>query len=485
MIIYLAKFILCSGLFYAAYSLLLEKERAHQFKRFYLLVSLGLSLTIPLLTFENSSQVILKETESYLNIYNDVPISVNTVEISKPQEVNIYPNLIVVIYIGISIVLLLRFCLNFYKILSQTKGRTKTVYNGTTVILSENISTPYSFLNYIFLNKTEFEHNQIAEGILLHEFTHVRQKHSLDVIFIELLQVFLWFNPMLYLYRKAIQTNHEYLADEHVIQSSKDIPAYQMLLLNHISTQCGLSLTSQFNYLTLKKRLIMMSKTNSIKVVLGKQLLLIPVLGIALFLFSTKTEAQVNKTPNPTLNINETTSTTKGISEEEMNKYKAIESKYIVKGNATKTATNTNKITQDEKDILLPLYQKMSKAQKKQAHLIFIFHKVGSFERTRIAPSAEQLEAYKNAAEYGVWIDRKRVANASLKDYKPSDFKEVVIFKLPAKSKAKQNITYNYQIELITAKLSNEVYAKNKALEGKYTIAVVFDPSKNKLIFND
>lgn len=460
MIIYLAKFILCSGLFYAAYLLLLEKERAHQFKRFYLLLSLGLSLTIPLLTFENSSQVILKETENYLNIYNDVPITVNTVEISKPEEVNIYPNLILVIYIGISIILLLRFCLNFYKILLQKKGRTKTVYNGTTVILSENISTPYSFLNYIFLNKTEFEHNQIAEGILLHELTHVRQKHSLDVIFIELLQVFLWFNPMLFLYRKAIQTNHEYLADENVIQSSEDIPAYQMLLLNHISTQCGLTLTSQFNYLTIKKRLTMMSKTNSIKVVLGKQLLLIPVLGIALFLFSTKTEAQTQeKSPiKPKQSI-----TTDGLSAAEQQEFNQLYSKYHPE---TKTGELTQiKIEGNDVKRLGELYKLMNKAQKKASNL-FLFDlkplKSGP-------PSNIQLADWKNSKKYGVWIDGKRVKNEDLSNYKESDFGLWTSSKL-----SKNAINYGkhyFQIDLMT---NSKYQAYYKEAMGKNNLQAFF-----------
>lgn len=470
MIIYLAKFILCSGLFYAAYLLLLEKERAHQFKRFYLLLSLGLSLTIPLLTFENSSQLILKGTETYLSSYYEVPITVNSVEISKPQEVDIYSNLVLSIYVGTSLVLLLRFGRNFYKILAQKRGKIKAVYHDIKVILIENITTPYSFLNYIFLNKTEFEHNQIAEGILLHELTHVRQRHSLDVIFIELLQVFLWFNPMLFLYRKAIQTNHEYLADENVIQSSQDIPAYQMLLLNHISTQCGLTLTSQFNYLTLKKRLTMMSKTNSIKVVLGKQLLLIPVLGIALFLFSTKTEAQVpskkttkNETQKNIKDFKNYGPTKEGLNDDEEMEYQSIVDKYFSwNGKNSKVARlETNELTRCE-----TLYRKMNKEQQRTANIIFS-PPMPILEKKY--PSIAQLSSWQNSKRFGVWIDGKRIENSKLSNYKTTDFSRYSVGTLT-------KLAFNY------GKLDNEIYMWTNSRYQAYYDDAVKNPKSMMII---
>lgn len=473
--LYLAKFILCSGLLFTAYILLFDKEKALQFKRFYLLFSLLLSLTIPLITFESSAPIILKGTESYLNIYTEVPVTLTSIEINQPQETSIYPNLILAIYIGISLVFLLRFTLNFYKILGQTKSKTKTTYKGITVILNDKISTPYSFLNYIFVNKTEFEHNQIAEEILLHELTHVRQKHSLDVIFIELLQVFLWFNPMLYFYRKAIQTNHEYLADENVIQTSQDIPTYQMLLLNHISRQCGLTLTSQFDYLTIKKRLTMMSKTNAAKAVLGKQLLLIPVLGIALFLFSTKTEAQVTAKKLADSQSQKTVFTVKdfknygptkdGLNEAEQLEYKSLVDKYFSWTSKQKQLKiprlATNDLTRCE-----TLYRKMNKEQQRTANIVFS-PPMPLLEK--ISPSLTQLSSWGNSKRFGVWVDGKRIENANLSNYKTSDFSRYTVGTLT-------KLALNY------GKLDNEIYLWTNSRYHIYYEDAVNNP-KSRMMF--
>jgi beta-lactamase regulating signal transducer with metallopeptidase domain len=87
----------------------------------------------------------------------------------------------------------------------------------------------------------------------MHEFTHVKEKHSRDVIFIELLQTIFWFNPMLIFYKKAIQLNHEYLADEAVVRVYDNVPAYQLLLLDKTAYDCNAYLTSNFNYSVTKK----------------------------------------------------------------------------------------------------------------------------------------------------------------------------------------------------------------------------------------
>ena len=79
---------------------------------------------------------------------------------------------------------------------------------------------PFSFLRIIFLNKQDYIENRIAVNVLRHEFEHVRQTHSYDIIFFEILQIVFWFNPMLFIYKWAARINHEYLADEAVIRSS-------------------------------------------------------------------------------------------------------------------------------------------------------------------------------------------------------------------------------------------------------------------------
>lgn len=472
MIVYLVKFILCSSLFYLAYLALLEREKLHHLKRFYLLATLILALTIPLITFEGISNPTPADPKLIINFDDSSNLKQAVTTASTIEQSTILQNLVVTIYIVITSLLILRFCRNIYRLISSISNSQKLDWESATLIFNEKPNVPYSFMKYIFISKADYDNGLIAKEIMQHELTHVRQKHSVDVLFIELLQIFLWFNPALFFYRKAIQTNHEYLADENVLHY-QDISTYQLILLQHISKQNGLTLTSQFNYLTIKKRLIMMTKNNPTKAVLSKQLLLLPVFAFAVFLFSTQTVAQEQKLKISQPQFKSNQFTKEGVSKEEMSRYKDLERKHLFKGNATKTGQNLSKISLSEKKLLESIYVKMSKAQQEEVSIFFI--KMPAPRLPKNKPTDEQLQTYKNKEEYGVWVDRKRISNAKLENYNANDFKEVIVYKLPAKAKIKQQVSYNYQIELITNELSDYVYAKNKALEGKNLIAVRFN----------
>ena len=90
---------------------------------------------------------------------------------------------------------------------------------------------PHTFLNYIFVNKEEYLEKKVEEALITHELTHAKELHSLDVMVVEVLKVVFWFNPLLYWYKKAIQLNHEFIADQKVISSHGYIKEYQSLLL--------------------------------------------------------------------------------------------------------------------------------------------------------------------------------------------------------------------------------------------------------------
>ena len=135
-------------------------------------------------------------------------------------------------------------------------------YAGQKVRLIEKDLPPFSFWDKIYLNKKHFK-DQIDHRIFLHEKTHLIQKHSLDLIFIEILQVISWFNPALYFYKKAIKDNHEFLADEVIVETQFNIKDYQNLILSEVLTAQNQSLINQFNFSNTKKRFIMMTTKRS------------------------------------------------------------------------------------------------------------------------------------------------------------------------------------------------------------------------------
>ena len=162
---------------------------------------------------------------------------------------------------------------------------------NTKVLLIEKV-VPHSFLNMLFLNKYAFETKSIAPEVLLHEQTHIDQKHTLDILFFEIMQIIFWFNPFYYLIKKSVKLNHEFLADQKVISLQNPVNQYQNILLQFAgSTQY--SVTSNINYSLTKKRLKMMTKRTSKVKSITWILALIPViLGLVLFLSSKVAIAQ-------------------------------------------------------------------------------------------------------------------------------------------------------------------------------------------------
>jgi hypothetical protein len=128
----------------------------------------------------------------------------------------------------------------------------------------------------VFVNAEDYKNGRITKELLLHEFAHITQRHSLDIIFVELLQIMFWFNPLILLYKKAIRLNHEYLADSAVLNADIDLSGYQKLLLNFVFRNNSIYLASSFNYSLTKKRLLMMTKNNSSKMAMLKKIAVIP-----------------------------------------------------------------------------------------------------------------------------------------------------------------------------------------------------------------
>ena len=130
-------------------------------------------------------------------------------------------------------------------------------YEDQKIIIQPALLEPYSFFGYIFINDIN------KNIILLHEYSHAKNLHSLDRIFIELVKCFLWFNPFIYLYKLYIVENHEFTADQYAIsqQKMKKSDYSQFLLQNNISYKANLNYTNQF-FSLIKNRIIMLS-TNS------------------------------------------------------------------------------------------------------------------------------------------------------------------------------------------------------------------------------
>ncbi|VAV84044.1 Regulatory sensor-transducer, BlaR1/MecR1 family / TonB-dependent receptor, partial [hydrothermal vent metagenome] len=226
MIIYILKFSACLALFLVFYKLVLEKENMHVFKRFYLLGTLLLSIAIPLITF---TYYVEPSVEIIPQITQNIPLQ-NSVILLEPQ-IDYLPIILWSIY-GLGVFLFgVNFLRNLYQLNYKIKHNPKQKNNRITNVLLKDLVIPHTFFNYIFLNKQKFETHQIPKEVFWHEETHAIQKHSIDVLFIEILQIVFWFNPLIYFIKHAVKLNHEFLADQAVIKKGVETATYQETLL--------------------------------------------------------------------------------------------------------------------------------------------------------------------------------------------------------------------------------------------------------------
>jgi hypothetical protein len=288
--IYLLK---SSGLitvFYLAYHFLVRKETFFNSNRWFLLSGLFTSLLLPLFIIK---KIILVERPK---IAAEELVAYSQVSAQKIQDVPAveafdWMQFIWISYVIIACVLVIRIVLNFtslYRMLYQQQVIRREKFK--LVNLNENIA-PFSFFNYIVYNSDLYS-NEELQSILLHEKIHSQEKHSLDVIIAKLFCIIFWFNPFMWLYKKAITQNLEYIADQKAIEQLEDRKSYQRALLKVVSNQSCLSITNNFYQSLIKKRIVMLNKNQSHKRNSWKYAVIIPALLGFVFLFQIKTIAQ-------------------------------------------------------------------------------------------------------------------------------------------------------------------------------------------------
>jgi beta-lactamase regulating signal transducer with metallopeptidase domain len=181
--------------------------------------------------------------------------------VENSPQVFTFQFILIALFIIISSIVLIRFILNILRILNKILKCKKVDYSKTSLVLVEEKTLPYSFFKYIFVNQADYENGKIEKELLIHEEAHCLQYHSIDIIIIELLNIFLWFNPAIWLFRKSILLNHEYYADNKVL-IYRDPIDYQQLLLNILLRNNSNYLVSNFKYSFIKSRINMMTISN-------------------------------------------------------------------------------------------------------------------------------------------------------------------------------------------------------------------------------
>lgn len=301
MITYLLKSGLLLVVFYAVYKLLLENEKMLRFNRAYLLGSLVFSFVVPLQLF--SFQPLFETGLSTIQL-EGIVIRTRGAVLDEKYILKNLLDILMQVYVVVAIVLTFHFILNIISFFKKIRNNETRFVNGEKVVLIEEPALPHSFWNAIFINKKEFETGKIPSELIVHEKAHLEQRHTLDLLFVELLQIVFWFNPFLPLFKKAIKLNHEFLADEAVNKQFNSVSDYQNLLLDFASNKNTISLASTINYSITKKRLLMMTKRTSKNKAFLKKITILPVFMILIVFLCFKTVAQEPNIEMRTVTLN-------------------------------------------------------------------------------------------------------------------------------------------------------------------------------------
>jgi beta-lactamase regulating signal transducer with metallopeptidase domain len=286
MTVFLIKSTLSMLVFLLFYKLVLEREKMHRINRFLLIFALIFSIMIPFVTFELISEnpIVTPSISSY--VIPEIYIG-NQMQTTAP--IFTFENILRSIYTFGFLVFLFRFVRNLILLLRRIHEGEKIKKDGFTLVLIQDEMLPHSFWNYVFVNRNEYENNLIDDELFVHEKAHITQKHSLDILFIEALQILFWFNPLIYLYKKAIKLNHEFLADQKVNETFKEVVQYQKLLLQKAVGNL-VPIASNLNYSITKKRFVMMTKNQSKLMTISKVSFSLLLFGAIFFTFSVEAQ---------------------------------------------------------------------------------------------------------------------------------------------------------------------------------------------------
>ena len=313
------------ALFFISYFFILRKETFFNSNRWFLLTGLFTSVLLPLLIY---TKVVWVEPVVSTIDWSTIPVT-NYVE--EKTFVDYLPLMAMVIY-GIGVfVLLNKFLYDFYSLRKLLKGKLiQRQADYKFVDTKENLA-PFSFFNTIVYNSELYSSGEL-DNILEHEKVHSAQNHTVDVLVSRVFCVLFWFNPFIWLYKKAIMQNLEFIADSEATKKLTDKKAYQITLLKITTQENCVAITNHFYQSLIKKRIVMLNKNQSHKMNSWKYFSILPALVAFMFLFQIEVIAQ-----------------------EKANK-ELVQSNYNMKVALHVTANSTEKQLNDEKDFFKKEY---------------------------------------------------------------------------------------------------------------------------------
>lgn len=447
MIEYLQKFLLGSLMLYSVYYVFLRNEKTLRFNRFYLLLIIPVALSIPMITvhttYEEVPIVVSQISSQPVEVFFETPFyhEVNQAESTTPFD---WTSLIRYTYLAVFLTLLFRFTLNLFRLKQMKKQGEILSFDRYNICLQKDLKASFTFLNTIFTNQQRYSAGLLPESILKHEMAHVYQKHSYDIILIEIWTVVFWFNPIVYFIRQSIKLNHEFLADEVVCSESSSLSDYQRTLINYskLNSNEMPAMSSQLTFGETKKRLKMMVKRTHQTTAWIRQSIGLVAIAAAVFAFGNRQviakESSLVSNPLPAENAKDSI---------------PLEQKAIYP--ALLSSETMVRFTDEDGTMVESEFGKLSPEQKNrfnypEPHLEF-FSEIESTAEM----SLTDWQLLFNKEKYGIWINGDQIPNEELSNYKPDD-----IYKYNIRKVAKNSSLGNFDLQFfaLTKEFINKKY---------------------------
>ena len=279
-LIYIAKVNLAMALFYVLFLLLFRRDTFFAFKRYFFLFAIAFSLIYPFITIGELSNLHLFENlhQHTTQVTIGRPsIAYLATDVTEKASVKSFDWELALCCIFLAGILfgIVRLLWQISSILRIKRKSIEQSINGITVYQYPDEITPFSFFHWIFVHRESHSEDELSQ-ILLHEQIHQIQGHSFDILLAELLCIFYWYNPLVWLLKKEMAINLECLADNGVLRQGINSREYQYHLLRLTNHETAVQIVSNFNVSQLKQRIIMMNKSKSPRNKMAKILIVLP-----------------------------------------------------------------------------------------------------------------------------------------------------------------------------------------------------------------
>jgi len=294
---YLLKVIICSAVLFGYYWFFLRNKVFHVYNRFYLLAIIIISVGLPLIKFNIFHNDANKPTViKMLQVVRAGDEYMDEIIIGAPAKANLsFVDSLPFIYAIISAAFLIMLVQMLVTIFNLLKKNEKIYLENFQIINTDGAKgTPFSFFNFIFWNNQIDMNSPSGNKIFKHEIAHVQEKHSWDKMFINIILIVFWSNPIFWIIRKELSMIHEFIADKHALNNG-DTAAFAAMILQATYPQKNFYITNNFFYSPIKRRLIMLTKNQHPRVNYFSRLLVLPFLIIVFGAFTLKIAEKIDK----------------------------------------------------------------------------------------------------------------------------------------------------------------------------------------------